>query len=186
MNDIPPFLNTSRLTIRLAHAEDIPAILAYYERNREHLTPWWPQWAPDFFTHDYWQRQIERDTEGFQNDTSVRQFLFLTDQPDRVVGIGNANNILRGPAQNCSLGYALDHQEEGKGLMTEALEAVITYLFEKKNLHRVQAAYVPHNRRSGAVLRRLGFVVDGYARDYVFINGRWEDHVLTSRINPNW
>jgi len=51
-------------------------------------------------------------------------------------------------------------------------------------VHRIHANYMPHNRRSGAVLRRLGFVVDGFARDYLQINGRWEDHVLTSLINP--
>lgn len=48
------------------------------------------------------------------------------------------------------------------------------------------ANYMPHNQRSGNLLRRLGFVVEGYARDYLLINGRWEDHIQTSLINPNW
>jgi ribosomal-protein-alanine N-acetyltransferase len=48
------------------------------------------------------------------------------------------------------------------------------------------ANYMPHNRRSGNVLKRLGFVVEGYARDYLMINGKWEDHIFTSLINPHW
>jgi ribosomal-protein-alanine N-acetyltransferase len=48
------------------------------------------------------------------------------------------------------------------------------------------ANYMPHNRRSGNVLKRAGFVVEGYARDYLMINGKWEDHIFTSLTNPHW
>ncbi|MBE9234176.1 30S ribosomal protein S5 alanine N-acetyltransferase, partial [Cuspidothrix issatschenkoi LEGE 03284] len=48
------------------------------------------------------------------------------------------------------------------------------------------ANYMPHNRRSAKVLKRLGFVVEGYATDYLMINGQWEDHILTSLTNPHW
>jgi ribosomal-protein-alanine N-acetyltransferase len=70
--------------------------------------------------------------------------------------------------------------------MTEALSIAINYVFEELNLHRIMANYMPHNRRSGNVLKRLGFVVEGYARDYLMINGKWEDHIFTSLINPHW
>jgi len=60
------------------------------------------------------------------------------------------------------------------------------YVFQDLNFHRVMAHYMPHNQRSGNVLKRLGFVVEGYARDYLLINGKWQDHILTSLINPNW
>jgi ribosomal-protein-alanine N-acetyltransferase len=48
------------------------------------------------------------------------------------------------------------------------------------------ADYMPRNRRSAAVLRQAGFVVEGYAREYLRIDGRWEDHVLTAITNPDW
>jgi ribosomal-protein-alanine N-acetyltransferase len=53
-------------------------------------------------------------------------------------------------------------------------------------MHRITASYLPHNQRSGKLLKRLGFVVEGYAYDYIMINGKWEDHILTSLVNPNW
>jgi ribosomal-protein-alanine N-acetyltransferase len=86
----------------------------------------------------------------------------------------------------CNLGYGLAEKRQGEGIMREALELAIDYAFKHMNLHRLQANYMPHNRRSGGLLRRLGFTVEGYARDYLFLNGAWEDHVLTSLTNPAW
>jgi ribosomal-protein-alanine N-acetyltransferase len=81
------------------------------------------------------------------------------------------------------LGYAIDHAHEGQGLMQEALQATIEHVFSVLRLHRIQANYVPDNERSGRLLERLGFVREGLAKDYLFINGAWRDHVLTARVN---
>ena len=84
------------------------------------------------------------------------------------------------------MGYNLAEAQQGKGYMTEAVRVAIKYVFEELNLHRVMANYMPHNQRSGNLLKRLGFVVEGYAKEYLLINGRWEDHIQTSLINYNW
>jgi ribosomal-protein-alanine N-acetyltransferase len=64
------------------------------------------------------------------------------------------------------------------------VNAVVGFAFETLRLHRVMANYQPINERSGKLLRRLGFVTEGYARDYLFINGAWRDHVLTALTSP--
>jgi ribosomal-protein-alanine N-acetyltransferase len=68
--------------------------------------------------------------------------------------------------------------------MREALAALLPYVFDELGMHRVQANYQPVNERSARLLRCLGFVVEGYARDYLFIAGAWRDHVLTSITDP--
>ncbi|MBU6455639.1 MAG: GNAT family N-acetyltransferase, partial [Cyanobacteria bacterium REEB67] len=83
-------------------------------------------------------------------------------------------------------GYSIDQEREGKGMMKEALQSVITYGFTAMNLHRIMANYQPENGKSGGLLRSLGFNVEGYARDYLLIDGKWRDHILTSISNPNW
>jgi ribosomal-protein-alanine N-acetyltransferase len=101
-----------------------------------------------------------------------------------VIGFVNFNAFQRGPFQACLLGYSLDEHHQGKGVMFEALERAIAHVFGELKLHRIMANYLPDNARSGKLLERLGFVREGYARNYVHIDGRWRDHVLTSLVSP--
>lgn len=70
--------------------------------------------------------------------------------------------------------------------MHEGLIPVIQFAFEQRGLHRIAANYMPHNIRSGRLLRSLGFHVEGYARDYLLIDGVWQDHVLSALRNEDW
>ena len=101
----------------------------------------------------------------------------------RVLGVCNFTAFIRSAFHACYLGYSIGQRYEGRGLMYEALAAAINYTFENLRLHRVMANYVPTNERSGRVLRRLGFTVEGYARDYLLVGGQWRDHILTSLTN---
>ena len=68
--------------------------------------------------------------------------------------------------------------------MQAALVPAIAAVFERYKLHRIMASHQPENVRSGRVLRRLGFGIDGYARDFMRINGEWQDNVLLSLLAP--
>ena len=181
-----PVLLTPRLIVRLLQQQDVPAVLAYYSQNREFLEPFEPERPRNFYSREFWAQQIEKSLIEFSYDRSLRLFIFSKNDPARVIGTTNFTNMNQGVSYSCSLGYSLAEDGQGKGYMHEALEAAIHYVFDDLNLHRVNANYMPHNRRSGNVLKRLGFTVEGYARDYLLINGKWEDHILTSLINPNW
>ncbi|MEH1873231.1 GNAT family N-acetyltransferase [Nostoc sp.] len=181
-----PLITSDRLFLRAAIHEDIPQILKYFIYNKTYLTPFYPLWADGFFTQEYWQYQIENNFIEFINGQSLKLFIFTKKNPTVIIGTVNFSNFVRGAAHFCYVGYSLAESKQGKGYMTEGLKAAIEYLFQELNFHRVMANYMPHNRRSGNVLKRLGFVIEGYARDYLLINGEWEDHIMTSLINPNW
>jgi ribosomal-protein-alanine N-acetyltransferase len=159
-------------------------IADYVIRTREAFRATEPPRAPEFYTPGFWREQTERSIQDFVRDQSVRLFLFNVE--GRPIGTANFNQIFRGPFQACILGYALDPAEQGKGLMHEALTSSIRYIFEDLHLHRVMANYIPRNTRSAAVLKRLGFEVEGLARNYLLIDGQWRDHVLTSLTNNQW
>ncbi|MFT4040021.1 MAG: GNAT family N-acetyltransferase [Thermomicrobiales bacterium] len=179
-------LRTERTLLRLAEPADAPELLAFHARNAAHLAPTSPQRPPGFLTLEHWERQIAQEQADFAAGRAVRLLLCPAGEPQRVIGGVNLNSISRGAAQYADLSYALDADAQGQGLITEATRAVIAYAFGPLNLHRVRACYLPTNERSGAVLRRLGFVIEGYARDYLLIDGRWQDQILTGLINPEW
>jgi ribosomal-protein-alanine N-acetyltransferase len=81
---------------------------------------------------------------------------------------------------------SLDENEQGNGIMQRAVEKTIHWMFTVQNLHRIMAAYIPRNNKSGNVLSKLGFVKEGEAKAYLYINGGWEDHILTSKVNRAW
>ena len=70
--------------------------------------------------------------------------------------------------------------------MFETVDGSLPFLFENLGLRRVMANYIPGNIRSSALLERLGFEREGYAREYLKIGGKWQDHVLTALLKPNW
>jgi ribosomal-protein-alanine N-acetyltransferase len=179
-------LETPRLVIRELHRRDLPALVDYLTRNRAFHGPFEPVRSPEYFTVDFWRERFLADRRLVREGHSLRLFLFGKDEPERIIGLVAFNNIVRGAFESANLGYMLDETAEGKGLMTEALGAAIDYAFGPMNLHRLAAAYLVDNFRSARVLDRLAFSVEGTARQYLRINGRWQDHVLTALVNRSW
>jgi ribosomal-protein-alanine N-acetyltransferase len=179
-----PVLPVDELIVRTAGPDDVDAVLDFFARNREFLRPFTPPRTPDFYTRDHWQARVERDAEELARGESLKLYIF--EGSGRVIGTVSCTRIVRAPAHTGQLGYALDERAQGRGVMTRVLPACIRYLFEVQKLHRIGAAYMPTNARSGRLLRRLGFTVEGYARDYLLIDGQWQDHLQTALLNPDW
>ena len=183
-----PALTTPRL--RIAHVQ--PGYEAetvdFFARNREHFARWDPPAPADFYSVRFWERSIARSVEDFAADRAVRLDVFDASEPDNrtVIARIGFSQIFRGPFQSCILGYQIDAVHEGRGLMREALSAAIDYMFDVRALHRIQANHLPENRRSAALLARLGFVREGLAKDYLFIANAWRDHVLNALTNPRF
>ncbi|WP_437906801.1 GNAT family N-acetyltransferase [Sorangium sp. So ce327] len=181
----PVCIETPRLRLFIPPVELAGRYLAYFERNRDHLARWDPPRPEGFYTEAFWRERLLRDLEDFAADRALRLALQWRGAPGgEVIGVCNFTQFVRGAFQAATLGYSLDQRAVGSGLMFEAIEAANAYMFDTLGFHRVMANYLPHNERSGRLLRRLGFVVEGYARDYLFIDGAWRDHVLTALTNP--
>lgn len=181
-----PILDTQRLRLLPARPELAAAALDYHLRNRAHLEPWNPTAGPQFYTEAHWAMQLRQAARSWEEGVSARFLLATPAEPERIIGTVSFSNIVRGVFQACHLGYGIDRAREGQGLMREALQAAIAFAFADLKLHRIQANYQPHNVRSAALLQKLGFAIEGQAKDYLFLDGAWRDHVLTSLTNPDF
>lgn len=179
-------LTGERVLLRRARTEDIPSIIAFYRDNQARFAGVDPARPPDFYTEPFWHRRLQALDRDTRADQLLHLFLFLRSRPDTVIGAINFSNFVRGAFQACHLGYAIDARHEGQGLMHEALVLALAHAFGPLRMHRIMANHLPHNTRSAVLLARLGFVAEGYARNYLRIDGRWQDHVLTSLINDAW
>jgi len=175
-----PAISTDRLVMALPRADQAAAMLDFVKRNREHLAPWSPPAPAQLYTIEHWQEVVSKSAAAFDAGQAIRLWMAPRDQPDTVIGSIGYSQISRGPFCACVLGYQIDRGHEGRGLMHEALAAANRYLFEQQKLHRIAANYRPENVRSGKLLAKLGFRIEGYARNYLFIDGDWRDHILTS------
>jgi len=181
-----PVLRTTRLLLRLPRLSDAQALLDYQLRNRTRLAASAPARDEMFFSLPGQTKEIENALTTFKLAKGYRFLVFIEKDESRVVGIVAVTEIVRGAFQAAFLGYGIDGEREGEGLMTEAIEAVIKFAFDNLHLHRVMANVIPENERSQRLLRRLGFEFEGRAREYLLLDGRWRDHILTAKLNPRW
>ena len=179
-------LDSERLIIRQLDWDDIPAVIDYLKSNKSFHTPFEPIRKQEFYTDEFWQKKLSREERDLTKTTSLELFLFRKLNPNRVIGKIGFSEIVRGAFQACYLGFAIDQAEQGNGYITEAIKPAIEFAFTQMNLHRIMANYMPRNLASAKVLENLRFVVEGEASEYLRINGRWEDHILTSLTNPDW
>jgi [ribosomal protein S5]-alanine N-acetyltransferase len=179
-------LHAPRLRLALLSPDDAQRMLDYCVRNHAHLAPWEPRRAAAYYTLAYWSERIPALLDEARCGAAIRWVLTNREQANGpIIGTCSLTQIARGVSQSGILGYGLDHEQEGQGLMTEALRAVVGYAFGRLGLKRVMANYIPSNERSALLLKRLGFVVEGYGRELVFINGAWRDHIMTALLNPD-
>jgi [ribosomal protein S5]-alanine N-acetyltransferase len=170
--------------LRTPQATDHTEWAALRERSRDFLTPWEPTWPADDLSRSAFRRRIRRYAEDLRSDQSYA-FLIFRSGDGRLVGGLTLANVRRGVAQAGSLGYWMGLPYIRHGHMTAAVRAVIPFAFNTLRLHRLEAACIPTNTASIRLLENAGFVREGYAREYLCINGIWQDHLLYGRLKDS-
>ncbi|MCJ0884282.1 ribosomal protein S5-alanine N-acetyltransferase [Vibrio sp. CCB-PB317] len=173
------------LLLRTAEIGDADMIAEYFQANREYLKPFEPKREEAFFSVNGWLQKLIKLNELHRMGLGY-YCLLVRASSGEMLGTISFSNLSRFPFYSCNVGYSLAEKAQGHGYMRRGLTLACDYMFNVQKLHRIQAGYMPHNKRSEAVLEHVGFNREGYAKDYLLINGEWQDHVLTSLINPNW
>lgn len=181
-------LELSGRRVRLATLveSDYSAWLQVRNRCREWLVPWEPRskGAP----------QPAEDHASFVARCAMRErerqlgsgFGFGILHEGRFIGEVTLSSILRGPFQNGSIGYWIDEDMAGEGLIPESVVVVLQFAFETLRLHRIEVAIIPRNLPSRRVVEKLGLRNEGVALGFLEINGEWEDHVRYAMTAEEW
>ena len=179
-----PLLRGDGLYLRPAASSDYSSWSRLRAASRTFLEPWEPTWPEDDLTHAAFRRRLRRQEEDIARDEAYA-FLIFDQTSDQMLGGVTLGGVRRGVAQAGTLGYWMSAPHAGNGRMTRAVAAVVDFAFSKLRLHRVEAACLPENAPSIALLERNGFKREGYARGYLKIDGAWRDHLLFALIEAD-
>jgi ribosomal-protein-alanine N-acetyltransferase len=174
----------ARTALRFARPEDAAEFLALLDRSREHLAPWMPRAARA--GERGMQARFRRMLPPQATRGGRRRLLVCARDDGRIVGVASLSGIEEWPNLDCRIGYWLGAGEPGKGLMRDAVAALVDHAFADLGLHRITASIMPTNRRSIALVQALGFVREGVARGLVEIDGAWRDHEVWSVLSSEW
>lgn len=181
---LPNALRGENVMLRPPTAGDFAQWALLRAESRQFLAPWEPVWPADELSRLAYRRRLRRYQREIREGTGYPFFIFA---PDGVVLLGGLtlSQVQRGVTQSCSLGYWMGERYAGRGHMSDAVRTVLGFIFDTLRLRRVEAACLPHNTASVRLLETVGFVREGYARRYLCIDGRWQDHLLYAILNDD-
>ena len=179
-----PVIRGQEVYLRYPRMADFKPWAKLRGESREFLTPWEPVWARDELTKGAFRRRIKRYQKETRQDSAYAFFVFRR-ADDQLLGGCTLSNVRRGVTQASALGYWIGQRFARQGHMFDAVRALIPFIFSTLGLHRVEAACLPCNEASRALLLKAGFREEGLARKYLQINGEWRDHRLFALLEDD-
>lgn len=176
------WMDNERWWLYGVHPQFAAQFARFHARNRHHLRMAMSL-VPEIEQEAHWEGELARRRQAMVAGQAVHLVGFPREGEGHEIGcLASFWAIEHGDFQACTLSFLLDEPLEGQGLMQAALVPAVREVLARYQLHRIMATHLPENLRSGKLLRRLGFVVEGYARDFVKVNGQWRDNVLLSLV----
>ena len=175
-----PVLDTPRLQLRPASMRDAADIFDY---SRDPEVARYVLWEPHRTLSDskaYIRFLLRQYWDGLPSSWCI-----VLRDTGRVIGtIG----FMCYSEENSTveIGYSIARSQWNKGLMTEAVQAVIDFCFERMRIHRVEAQHDAANPASGRVMAKCGMHHEGRLRGRIFNKGRFVDVDLYAILRDDW
>lgn len=174
-------LKNGDLELRTFSVNEAPKLFYLVNDNRKYLEVWLP-WLKSVKTPEgagkkikVWERK-EKKGEGIN-------FGIWTDS--KLIGVISFNFIDK-IDKKAEIGYWLDKNYQGRGIMTKSCELLIKYGFSDLMLHRLEISCAKENDKSCAIPERLGFTKEGLFRESAYLNGKFVDFYLYSLLEHEW
>jgi ribosomal-protein-serine acetyltransferase len=171
--------NNLKLCLPELHRAD--EIASVVRANLKHLQPWMP-WAVDDYSVESAKEWIQRTLSEFAEDGRFNAIILVGEKSVGSIGFHNLNTA-NGSAE---IGYWIDKEYEGRGIITRCSSVLIDYLFNVRNLNRIQINCNVENTRSRKVPERLGFTLEGIHRQVEYVNGHFGDWAVYALLRDEW
>jgi [ribosomal protein S5]-alanine N-acetyltransferase len=182
--DVEAEVRGALVCLRQPSMGDYPAWAQLRALSRQHLASWEPQWSRDELSRSAFRRRLRQYQRELRDDQGYA-FFIVREGDGTLLGSITLSNVRRGVAQSASVGYWIGLPHVRRGYMTDAVSAAARFAFGTLGLHRLEAACLPHNVASARVLAKSGFRHEGLARQYLKINGVWQDHDLFGLLHSD-
>lgn len=174
-------LETNRLIIRNLEPADAEAFFAYKSLPECGLYQYWrPKTLDEIQEFILDMEQVELN----KPDAWLQLAICLKGTNEMIGDIGI--HFSRDGDGQAEIGYTLSPLHQGKGYATEAVKAILGYLFHELGMHRVTASVDPRNTPSAAVLTRLCFRQEAHFKKSIFMDGEWVDDCVYAMLEEEW
>jgi len=174
-------LQGKKVYLRAPEVGDFEEWAHLRQQSRDFLEPWEPSWSADEFSRMAFRLRVKIYQQRARDDEAYTYFL-IDQNSGRLVGGLSLSHIRRGVSQAGTLGYWVGEPFARHGYMKDAIKVLLAAAKPVFGLHRLEAACLPRNIASSGLLLKCGFEQEGFAKAYVKIAGRWEDHLLFGQI----
>ncbi len=178
-------ITTDRLYLRVLSSEYAPQVLDFYKNNRDIFEKYEPIISDEFYTLPHQKKVIDFEYQNILRLSMLRYWIFLKDQPDKIIGTVSYRNIVRPIYESCTIGYKMDRDYINHGYCSEAIASTIPVLAKELGIHRFEALILPDNDPSIHMVEKLGFKYEGILRDKIIIKGERLDHCMYAYLADN-
>lgn len=173
------YLKGKRVIIRNFTSADAEELLEYYIRNKDHLKDFEPTRDDNFYKLEVQRKLLIESYKQLMVGTGMDLGIYLDND---LIGKIKVSSIVHGVFKSAIIGYSIDKNFEGKGYMKESVALVEKYCKQYLDLHRLEASVLVDNNKSKSVLLGNGFEEVGINKKYLYINGKWRDHITFYKI----
>ena len=152
--------------------------------SEDWLRPWEPEWSDAHLSRGSYRLRLNRFKKMVAADSAYLFHIFRADT-EALLGACHLTHIERSAAQSAKLGYWIGQRHANRGSGLAAINSVSRFGFETLGLHRIEAAVQAVNHPSIRVLEKACYRLEGTARGYLKIGGRWTDHLVYARLSSD-
>ena len=171
------------ISLRILDKHYASMILPFYDKNKEIFEQYETDKPFNFYTLEFQTKLIAAEYEGFLHGNYIRFYLFDKNIPNQIIGTISFSDMKRSAFFSCQIGYKIDSDYINQGYGFKMLTNSIRIMVSEFNLHRIGAYILPGNEPSIKLVEKVGFELEGIAKSYVLMNGKWIDHLYYAYVS---